>query len=421
MEKRKFLKTLTGLGLTSTAFYTNLEKIIASQTHRSDIDLAADEDYWSSIRNQYKLKPDYINLENGFYCFLPKPILDKYIQQVNRINYEGSWYMRKHRFDDNLEIRKKLANLIGCKKEEVILTRNATESLDTIIAAYDWKKGDEAIMAEQDYGSMLDMFKLQSKRYGLKNVMVSVPNHPTNDEEIVSLYESAITPNTRLLMLSHMVNITGHILPVRKIADMAHIHGVDVLVDGAHCVGHFEYKVPDLGGDYYGSSLHKWLSVPLGAGLLYVKEDKISKLWQMFGDMGFEDADIRKLNHTGTNPVHTDLTVMDAIDYYNLIGPSRKEARLRYLQEYWTSKVRTLPNILINTPEDKNRSCGIANVGVTTMSPADMAKTLIDRYKIFTVAIDYANVKGCRICPNLYTTTKELDAFVSALKDMSRT
>lgn len=314
--------------------------------------------------------------------------------------------------------QKKLAQVVGAKTEEVILTRNATESLDTIIAAYDWRPGDEAVMAIQDYGSMLDMFRLQARRYGLVNKKVDVPLHPKDDEEIVSLYEKAITPNTRLLMVSHMINITGQILPIQKICAMAHTHGVDVLVDGAHCVGHFEYSISSLDCDYYASSLHKWLSTPLGAGLLYVRQDKINNLWQMFGDTGYKDDDIRKLNHTGTPPVHTHLAVMDAIDYYNLIGPARKEARMRYLQQYWTTQVRDLPHIDLNTPEDPSRSCGIANVGVKGMKPADLAKTLLEKYKIFTVAIDGANVHGCRISPNIYTTTAELDTFIAALKEM---
>jgi len=183
-------------------------------------------------------------------------------------------------------------------------------------------------------------------------------------------------------------------------------------------MGRTVWAILNISVDYYGSSLHKWLSVPLGAGLLYVKKDKIAKLWQLFGDTGFADDDIRKLNHTGTVPVHTDLTVQDAIEFYEMIGPARKEARLRYLQNYWTSKVRDLPHIDLNTPADAARACGIANVGIKGMKPADLAKTLLEKYKIFTVAIDYANVHGCRITPNVYTSLEELDNFVNALKDM---
>jgi len=418
MNKRDFIKKLSGAGLLSTGFLAQMEKLVAGIAHRPPAELAADEDFWAKVRSGYRLKPDYINLENGYYCIMPRQIQDAFIERVKEVNFQGSWYMRNHRFEDNIEIRKKLAALVGTSYEEVVLTRNTTESLDTVISGYDWSPADEAVMAIQDYGAMLDMFKYQARRFGLVNNRVSVPLHPADDEEIVSLYESAITPRTRLLMVCHMINITGQILPVRKIADMAHRHGVDVLVDGAHCVGHFEFNIPDLHADYYGSSLHKWLSAPLGAGLLYVKREKIAKLWQLFGDTGFPDDDIRKLNHTGTPPVHTDLAVHDAIDFYELIGAARKEARLRYLQHYWTSRVRDLPHIDLNTPADPARACGIANVGIKGMNPADMAKTLLDKYGIFTVAIDYANVHGCRITPNVYTSTAELDVFVAALKEL---
>ncbi|MBK9930170.1 MAG: aminotransferase class V-fold PLP-dependent enzyme [Saprospiraceae bacterium] len=419
MNKREFIKSISKAGLMSGTFMSTLDKLMASNELRSANDLSTDEDFWAKVREGYRLKPDYINLENGYYCIMPQEIMDRHIQREREVNFQGSWYMRNHRLKDNIEIRKKLAQVVGAKTEEVILTRNATESLDTIIAAYDWRPGDEAVMAIQDYGSMLDMFRLQARRYGLVNKKVDVPLHPKDDEEIVSLYEKAITPNTRLLMVSHMINITGQILPIQKICAMAHTHGVDVLVDGAHCVGHFEYSISSLDCDYYASSLHKWLSTPLGAGLLYVRQDKINNLWQMFGDTGYKDDDIRKLNHTGTPPVHTHLAVMDAIDYYNLIGPARKEARMRYLQQYWTTQVRDLPHIDLNTPADPSRSCGIANVGVKGMKPADLAKTLLEKYKIFTVAIDGANVHGCRISPNIYTTTAELDTFIAALKEMS--
>ncbi|MEO7457446.1 MAG: aminotransferase class V-fold PLP-dependent enzyme, partial [Gemmatimonadaceae bacterium] len=211
----------------------------------------------------------------------------------------------------------------------------------------------------------------------------------------------------------------GQILPVRKIADMAHARGVDVMVDGAHAFGQLEFAIPDLGGDYYGASLHKWLGCPLGTGLLYVKREKIAGRWPVFADLSVPDTDIRKLNHTGTHPVHTDLTIQDAIAFHDMIGIQRKEARLRFLQNYWTSRVRGVRNVALNTPADPRRSCAIANVGIAGMKPADLATTLLKKYKIWTVAIDSANVHGVRIAPHLYTTTAELDAFVRALTEMA--
>ena len=200
---------------------------------------------------------------------------------------------------------------------------------------------------------------------------------------------------------------------------MAHDKGVQVLVDGAHCVGHFEFSIDDLDCDYYGSSLHKWLAVPLGTGLLYVKDEHIDQLWPIFAEEVREPRDISRLNHTGTHPVYHDLTIENAIDYYNMLGGARKESRLRFLQEYWTRKVRDYPNIIVNTPKESHRACAIANVGIKDMDPAVMAKRLFEEYKIFTVAIDTETVKGCRITPNVFTMTEELDAFVKALKEMA--
>jgi selenocysteine lyase/cysteine desulfurase len=418
MDKRSFLKRAGILSLSGLVSPDSMKELINSISDIPSSVLSEDEDFWAKIRDGYLLKPDYINLENGYYCFLPKETLEKFIKHVRDVNFQGSYYMRTVQFDNKNKTAARLAEIAGCSKEELIITRNTTESLDMIIAGQDWKPGDEAVMAEQDYGSMLDMFKLVSKRYGVVNKVISVPNNPASDEEIVNLYANAITGKTKLLMVCHMINITGHILPIKKICDMAHKKGVQVMVDGAHAFAHFRFSIPDLNCDYYGTSLHKWLSVPLGAGFLYVKKENIEKVWPLLAEGDRQPDDISRLNHTGTHPVHTDLAINDAIDFYNMIGAERKEARLRYLQNYWTNKVRNLPHIVLNTPADPARSCGIANVGIKGMKPGDMAETLHKKYNIYTVPIDYAGVHGCRITPNIYTSTKELDTLVNALSEL---
>ncbi|TAG39981.1 MAG: aminotransferase class V-fold PLP-dependent enzyme [Cytophagia bacterium] len=415
MNKRTFLQSALGL----LALPSDSLGKIWQTNGQIPQQVAQNEAFWAEIRKHYRITSDFIHLENGYYILPSEDVLDAYIRHIKKINLVSSYYMRTQQFDDKLALRKQLAEVVGCPFEELIITRNTTESLDTVIAGMDWKAGDEAVMAMQDYGAMLDMFKQQARRYGIINKVISVPNHPKSDEEIVQLYEQAITPKTRLLMVCHVINITGQILPVQKIAQMAHRLGVEVLVDGAHAIGHIDFKISDLGCDYYGSSLHKWLGSPLGAGLLYVKKEKIKNLWPLFADPNFGDDDIRKLNHTGTHPVHTDLAIADAIRFHQEIGIERKEARLRYLQNYWTSKVRTNPRILVNTPAEAARSCGIANVGIKGMTPANLAKTLLEKYKIWTVAIDYANVQGVRVTPHLYTSLQELDAFVRALQELA--
>ncbi len=417
MDKRTFIKNISIFGA-GFPVINQLDKWIARYEKINSEQLAGDEIFWEGIRKGFKLKSDYINLENGYYCFLPQETLENFIQHIRDVNYQGSYYMRTVQWDNKKAMAAKLAVLAGCFAEELIITRNATESLDMIIGGMDWKTGDEAVMAEQDYGSMLEMFRQISKKYGVVNKIISVPNHPSSDEEIVNIYANAITPKTKLMMVSHMVNITGHILPVRKICDMAHSKGVQVMVDGAHAFAHFRFSIPDLHCDYYGTSLHKWLSVPLGAGFLYVKKENISKVWPLFAEGERKEDDISRLNHIGTHPVHTDLAIANAIDYYQKIGEDRKEARLRYLQHYWSDKVRSIPHVIVNTPADPERSCGIANVGIRGMKPADLADTLFKKYKIYTVAIDYAGVQGCRISPNIYTTPKELDQLVKALNEL---
>ena len=417
MDKRRFIKSLGALSFSPLIFSNELSDF---KPISKTLPFINNEDkLWKTVRSHYTLKEEYINLESGYYNIIPNPILEHFINHVKHVNIEGSFYMRKDLNKNKDRVTSELANLVGSSSDQIAITRNATESLDLVISGFPWKKGDEAIYAKQDYGTMKEMFEQISNRYGVVNKVISVPNHPKNDEEIVSLYESQITSKTKLIMVCHMINITGQILPIKKICEMAHNYGVEVMVDGAHCVGHFDFSIDDFDCDYYGSSLHKWLATPLGAGLLYVNKNKTHKIWPLLANGNTNKSDIKRLNHIGTHPVHTDLAISNSIDYLKWIGMERKERRMRFLQRYWSDKLRNVKNVIVNTPQDIDRSCGIGNVGLTNMSPSKMEDLLFQKYKIFTVAIDYANVKGCRISPNIFTTTKELDSFVEAVKELS--
>jgi selenocysteine lyase/cysteine desulfurase len=411
MDKRAFLRGTAGaaLGLLATTPAWPASPAVAPAAR------GPGDDDWTGVRADFRLDPDYVNLENGYYCFQPEPVLAAFIGNVRRVNLEASRYMRTHRDDDRVELRHRLAALAGCEAGELVVTRNTTEALDTIINGVNWRPGDEAVMARQDYGAMLDMFSLQARRHGMVNHLVDLPQDPHSDQQIVDVYAAALSPQTRLLMVPHIVNITGQVLPVRRICDMAHARGVPVMVDGAHAFAHLDYRIPDLHCDYYGASLHKWLSSPLGAGLLYVRRERIKDLWPIFADDSVPVDDIRKLNHVGTHPAHTDLTIGAAIDYHLGIGAARKEARLRELQQYWTRRVRTVARIHVQTPSDPARTCAIANVGIEGIAPAELARRLFEEYRIFTVAIDGAGVRGVRVTPQIYTTFAELDRFVAAL------
>jgi selenocysteine lyase/cysteine desulfurase len=414
MDKRSFIKNTSYLlGFSPLLSTISLEEVEEDQYFDQ-----SDTKKWQQVRKDYKLNK-FINLENGYYCITPQPVLKKFYNHIDRVNTLGSYYMRTEQVDNKNNIKNRLAQVMGCNGEELAITRNTTESLDIIIGGFHWQNGDEAIMANQDYGAMLNMFNQVSKRNGVVNKMIDIPLDPSSDEEIVQIYEKAITSKTKMILVPHMVNITGHILPVRKISDMAHKYGVKVLVDGAHCVAHFDFKIDDLHCDYYGASLHKWLSNPLGAGLLYVKKEHIPNIWPLLASWESDRQKIQSITHTGTLPVYTDLAINDSIDYYLSIGKKEKEDRLRLLQNYWVDQVRDFPNVIINTPRDKSRSCGIANVGLKNMKPSDLSKNLYEKYNIYTVAIDSVGVHGCRITPNIYTTFKELDVFVKAIKELA--
>lgn len=410
---------LLGLPLWSEPLFDQLQDAAKNIAHLSPEEAATAEDFWYLIQKAYRQSPHFINLENGYFSPQPLEVMQAQADNIKMINEIPSFYMRRRQFEEKAGVKKQLADLAGCSPEEIVVTRNTTESLDTIIAGIDFAPGDEAIMCDQDYGSMLEAFEQQARRRGLVNRFIELPLHPTSDEEIVSRYESAITGKTKIILVTHLINISGQVLPVRKIADMAHKHGVEVLCDGAHSFAQLDFKIPDLHCDYYGASLHKWLCCPLGAGILYVKKDKISGVWPLFGDTTWPADDIRKFEHIGTHPVSTNLTISNAIKFHQSIGAARKEARLKYLQSYWTSQVRNVPGIILNTPEASQRHGAIANVAVEGLSPNELADQLYNRFNIFTVAINNPSVKGVRITPHLYTRLEDLDTLVKGLKTLA--
>ena len=421
-SRRTFIRTAVA-GAAAPVFgprlLDTLERRLEAYQGLPPASAATEEAFWREVRKAFPPHPDYINLENGFSSPQPMPTWDAFQRHALTVNNGLSFYMRRRKAADYASVKQQLAALAGCPADEIVITRNTTESLGTVIHGIDLEPGAEAVMCDQDYGTMLEQFRQQSRRRGLRCVEIQVPLHPRDDQEIVDTYARAITPRTKLLLLSHMINITGQILPVRKIADMAHARGVAVIVDAAHSFAHVVFSVPELDGDYLGASLHKWLCTPLGAGLLHVKKDKIRTVWPLFGDTSVPDDDIRKLERIGTHPVWTVMAIADAIRFHNLVGGARKEARLRYLQQYWTDRVRDVPKVYLNTPPGA-RACGIANVGIEGWKPGVIAEALLEKYRIFTVAIDTVPVKGVRVTPHLYTTTDELDALVKALGELAR-
>lgn len=414
----KSLAASAAVPMFNMAFLGKIEAATKPLIGKSAKEVASDEAFWYQVQKAYTVSPHFINLENGYFSLVADEVLEGQLKNIKMINEQPSMYMRTKQWDDRAAIKKQLANFGGVSPDEIALLRNTTEALNIVIQGIEMQAGDEAIISTQDYGSMIEAFEMRAKRFGTVVKKIDLPLHPKSDEEIVELFEAAITPKTKVMLVTHLINLSGQILPVRKIADMAHKRGIEVISDSAHAFGHIPYKIPDLDCDYMGTSLHKWMGCPLGLGMLYVKKEKIKDLWPLMGDVNMPEDDIRKLEHIGTHPCSADLAIANAIKFHNMIGSERKAARLFYLKDYWLQKAKNIPNIIINTPAEEGRSCGLGNVGVEGIEPSKLAKILYNKYKIFTVAINHPSIKGVRVTPHLYTTTHELDSFVNALSEI---
>ncbi|MFW5883668.1 MAG: aminotransferase class V-fold PLP-dependent enzyme, partial [Verrucomicrobiota bacterium] len=355
MDRRHFFTRAGSAAVAAATLPQLLSRLNAAQANlaadgRTAAELASNEAFWNAITAQFAPAPEFINLEYGYFCPAALPTLEVELREARRLNSQASYYKRTRRQDDTEGARADLARLAGVSAEEVVLTRNTTESLNILYSGLDFEAGDEIVYSNQDYGSMVEGLRQMRDRHGVVLKEVAIPLHPASDEEVVEVFRQAITPKTRLLHVTHMINLTGHVLPVRKISDMAHERGIEVLADSAHAFAHVDFKIPDLGVDYCGTSLHKWLCSPHGLGMLYVRKDKIEKIWPLMGDTVRPRGDIRKLERLGTRPENALIGLREAIRFHEKIGGEVKQARLRHLNQYWTSQVRDLPGVRINTP-----------------------------------------------------------------------
>lgn len=375
-----------------------------------------DEAYWATIRAQYAVSRDFINLENGYFSIPAQPVANAFGRYNRQIQQEGSYFMRTsypQRADD---VVRALATFCGTSEQELIITRNATEAMNILIQGYPFCADDEVITGSQEYDSVTETLEMMQRRSRLRLTRVQLPLHPQDDDEIVTLYQRAITSRTRVIVLTHMLHRTGQILPVAKIAQMARAHGVDVFIDAAHSFAQVDYRIADLHSDFLAANLHKWLGAPLGVGLLYVRKERVADLAPLFGDTTYPDDDIRKLAHFGTTPPAPVLAIEDSIAFHNAIGGRNKEARLRYLKNYWMERVAALPRIELLTPQEPERSCAIGAFRIKGADAKKVSDDLFERDKIFTVAPMIDGQSAVRVTPHLYNTTDDLDCLAAALQ-----
>ncbi len=427
IDRRKFLSSAgksLGLAAMSSAAVGSLFDSITAATrsigHLSPLEAAADEDFWAHIQQAFSVTRGIINLNNGGVSPSPRIVTEAFVRYTWQQEDATAYTMWQILEPQSETVRAGLAEVFGCSPEEIAITRNASESLEILLMGLDLKSGDEILTSTQDYPRMLTTLKQRELREGLKVNLIKIPIAPDNVNDIATAFERAVTPKTKLILISHQVNLTGQITPVRKVCEMARSKGIETIVDGAHAFAQFDFKRDDLQCDYYGTSLHKWLYAPKGTGMLYVKKDKIAKVWALMASEDKNKNDIRKFEEIGTHSAAMRLAIGEAILFHNALGGKRKEERLRYLSRYWMNNLKSVPKVGFNTSFDPKQSCAIANVKIEGIDPVAIGSYLMSKHKIFTTPIVHAEFTGIRITPNVYTTLWELDRFCDVMADIAR-
>lgn len=406
--------------LTQPAWSRNLHRALATSSDKTPEQLATDEDFWYYIQQSYTISPWIVELNNGGVAPSPKTVQDAMKRNFDFCNEAPSYNMWRILDQGREPLRSNLARMAGCNAEEIAIQRNASEALETVIFGLPLQPGDEVVLCKQDYPNIMNAWKQRELRDGIKLVWVNLDLPSENTDYLVKSYTQAFTAKTKAVNITHVINWNGQILPVRKIADAAHQRGIEVVVDGAHSFAHFPFTIPELGADYFGTSLHKWLSACIGSGLLYVKKEKIKNLFPLFAAGDAHSPDIRKFEQLGTRPFYIEQAISKAIEFYDMIGAQRKEQRLFYLKNYWMNKVKDLPGVQLGTSMKPGFGCGIGLISFKDRKPIDLELFLFGIYRIHVTTINVENIHGCRITPNVYTTTKNLDLLVEAITEYSK-
>lgn len=382
-------------------------------------DLARDEDFWALVQQAFTQDRSVVNFNNGGVSPSPAVVQEAMRRHLEYSNSSPPAYGMWRVLEPQREgVRERLARHWGVDKEEIALTRNSSESLQICQLGIDLRAGDEVLTTTQDYPRMITTFRQRERREGIVLKQFPIPVPCEDDDLIVRLFEEHVTPRTRLILMCHMINITGQILPVRRVVAMARSRGIPVIVDGAHALAHFEFKLPDLDCDYYGVSLHKWLFAPHGTGLLYVRRERIRDLWPMMAATEEQSDDIRKFEEIGTHPAANYLAIGEALTFHQAIGDARKEARLRYLRDSWARPLAEFSDrVRLHTSLKAGFSCGIGTVQVDGIDSVELADWLWSEKRILVTAIKHEEFEGIRVTPSVYSTMEEVQRFVGAVEE----
>jgi selenocysteine lyase/cysteine desulfurase len=425
-NRRHFIKK-TALTAGTFSFLTMSNELLAEELlqkieqikHISPAETASDEDFWSYIRNCFTVSSNIINLNNGGVSPQPKVVQDAHIRNYQLCNEGPSYYMWRILDAGREPLREKLAAFCGCSPEEVAINRNSTEGLNSVIFGLSLKPGDEIVLSKYDYPNMMNAWRQREKRDGVKLVWIDIPQPLENDEAILEIYRKAITPKTKIVHITHMINWTGNLVPAKKIIQLAKEKGCETIVDGAHTFAHIDFKVADLGCDYFATSLHKWTTAPFGSGLLYIKKEKIKNIWALLSNDKPDGDNIRKFETLGTRSFASEMAIGTALDFHLMIGSKRKEERLRYLKNYWTSKLTSNSKFKFYSSLKPEYSCALANVGIEGWKASEIESKLFELKKVHTVAIEYEAINGIRVTPSVYTNLSDLDRLVEGLQSIA--
>lgn len=372
--------------------------------------------FWQQIREQFTLSPEIINLNNGAVSPQPLAVQQAHIENYQYSNLAPSYFMWQKLDEQREPLRTKVAEFCGVEADEIAFNRNTTEGLSTIIFGLNLKAGDEVVVSKHDYPFALNAWQQRALRDGIKLNWVALNLPEENENSIIEKYVSAITPQTKIIHLTHVLNWTGQIIPVRKIADAAKQKGCEVLVDGAHSFAHINFKISDLNCDYFAASFHKWLCAPFGTGFMFVKKEKIENLFPLLSSYESLKDNIRKFETLGTRSFPAEMAVSAALDFHQAIGNERKENRLRELKNYWTEATKNIQGLKLLTSLKNEFSCGMATFEIQNKKAEDIVAFLLNESKIHTSAVLWEGLNAVRIAPSIYTNFSELDLLVDTLK-----
>ena len=422
-SRRGFLRSLTASLAAVPALRPEALAHVARLTafdRRTPDELAGDEDFWLEIQQAFTVDRTLINLNNGGVSPSPRVVQEamrRYLELSNQAPVYTMWQLVEPQVES---VRRGLAQAFGCDVEEMAITRNASEALEIVQLGLPLQRGDEVVTTTQDYPRMLTTWRQRARRDGIVLKEITFPVPPPSQADLLRRFEAAITPKTKVLHVCHITNLTGQIFPIREICRMGRTRGLEVIVDGAHAFAHFPFTRDELDCDYYGTSLHKWLLAPHGTGFLYVRKEKIPKVWPLMAAPPEMDSNIRKFEEIGTHPAANHNAIAEALAFHHGIGGERKAARLRFLFQRWAKRLESLPKVKILTPYDPAQSCGLASIAIDGMAPGKVVSHLWDKHRIIVTPIDHAEFKCVRVTPNVYTTLAEIDRFGDVMEDLIR-